>query len=159
MFFEDECHLLWGDLCRYVWGKTNERIEVPIVNERRKQTYYGAVNLLTQQCLVQAYESGNSESTIAFLKYLLSQCPNRRIAVLWDGASYHRSIEVRAYLASVNQSLEESEWKLTCIRCDLFESATICVNLLLLLSIYLSLLLIAKSLTFQSCLPMGISHN
>jgi hypothetical protein len=159
VFFEDECHLLWGDLCRYVWGKTNERIEVPIVNERRKQTYYGAVNLLTQQCLVQAYESGNSESTIAFLKYLLSQCPNRRIAVLWDGASYHRSIEVRAYLASVNQSLEESEWKLTCIRCDLFESATICVNLLLLLSIYLSLLLIAKSLTFQSCLPMGISHN
>ena len=151
--------MLWGDLCRYVWGKTNERIEVPIVNERRKQTYYGAVNLLTQQCLVQAYESGNSESTIAFLKYLLSQCPNRRIAVLWDGASYHRSIEVRAYLASVNQSLEESEWKLTCIRCDLFESATICVNLLLLLSIYLSLLLIAKSLTFQSCLPMGISHN
>jgi hypothetical protein len=91
VLFEDECHLLWGDLCGYVWGKTNERIEVPIVNERSKQTYYGAVNLLTQQCLVQAYESGNSESTIAFLKYLLSQCPNSRIAVLWDGASYHCS--------------------------------------------------------------------
>ncbi len=44
------------------------------------------------------------------------QCPNSRIAVLWDGASYHRSQEVRAYLASVNQGLEESERKLTCIR-------------------------------------------
>jgi transposase len=118
VLFEDECHLLWGDLCGYVWGKTNERIEVPIVNERSKLTYYGAVNLLTQQCLVQAYESGNSESTIAFLKYLLSQCPNSRIAVLWDGASYHCSIEVRAYLASVNQGFEESERKLTCIRCS-----------------------------------------
>lgn len=34
VFFQDECHLLWGDLCGYVWGKTDERIEVPIVNER-----------------------------------------------------------------------------------------------------------------------------
>jgi len=44
VFFVDECHLLWGDLCGYVWGKTDERIEVPIINERSKQTYYGAVN-------------------------------------------------------------------------------------------------------------------
>lgn len=29
----DECHLLWGDACGYVWGKTNQRIEVPIANE------------------------------------------------------------------------------------------------------------------------------
>jgi len=55
--FVDECHLLWGDLCGYVWGKTDERIEVPIINER-KQTYYGAVNLSTQQCLIQAYKQG-----------------------------------------------------------------------------------------------------
>jgi len=66
VFFVDECHLLWGDLCGYVWGKTDERIEVPIINERSKQTYYGAVNL-TQQCLIQAYKTGNSESTIASL--------------------------------------------------------------------------------------------
>lgn len=116
VLFEDECHLLWGDLCGYVWGKTDERIEVPIVNERRKQTYYGAVNLYTQQCLIQAYKAGNSESTIAFLKYLLNQYPDSRIALLWDGASYHQSFEVKAYLESVNLELDESNWKLTCIR-------------------------------------------
>lgn len=116
VFFQDECHLLWGDLCGYVWGKTDERIEVPIVNERSKQTYYGALNVFTQQCLIQAYKSGNSESTIRFLNYLLSQCPDSRIALIWDGASYHRSEEVRAYLESVNQGLEESDWKITCIR-------------------------------------------
>lgn len=48
VFFEDECHLLWGDLCGYVWGKTDERIKVSIVNQRRKQTYYGAINVYTQ---------------------------------------------------------------------------------------------------------------
>lgn len=130
VFFQDECHLLWGDLCGYVWaaafggklppetclGKTARSIEVPIVNERSKQTYYGAVNLYTQQCLIQAYKTGNSELTIAFLHYLLIQCPESRIAVIWDGASYHRSFEVKAYLESVNIGLDESNWKITCIR-------------------------------------------
>lgn len=114
--FEDECHLLWGDLCGYVWGKTAERIELPISNERSKQTYYGAVNVYTQQCLIQAAETGNSEGTIAFLKYLLSQCSCRRLAVIWDGATYHRSQAVKEYLKSVNQGLDESNWKITCIR-------------------------------------------
>lgn len=116
VFFEDECHLLWGELCGYVWGKTSERVEVPITNERSKQTYYGAVNLHTQQCLVQAVEAGNSEGTIAFLQYLMAQCPNRRIALIWDGASYHRSQAVKEFLSSVNQGLDESEWRITCIR-------------------------------------------
>jgi transposase len=116
VFFVDECHLLWGDLCGYVWGKTDERIEVPITNERCKQTYYGAVDLRTQQCLVQAAERGNSEHTIAFVEYLLNQYSNSRIALIWDGATYHRSQEFKDYLESVNQGLDESEWKITCIR-------------------------------------------
>jgi len=46
VFFLDECHLLWGDVCGYIWGKSNRRIEVPI--ERQKQTYYGAlITLIT----------------------------------------------------------------------------------------------------------------
>lgn len=116
VFSEDECRLLWGDLWGYVWGKTNERIEVPITNERSKQTYYGAVNSYTQQCLIQASEAGNGEGTIAFLKYLLSQYPNRRIALVWDGATYPRSQEVKEYLKSVNRGLDESHWQITCIR-------------------------------------------
>jgi len=80
----------YGAICGYVWGKTDERIEVPIINER-KQTYYGAVNLSTQQCLIQAYKTGNSESTIAFLKYLLSQCRESNCtAVGWSQLSSFR---------------------------------------------------------------------
>ncbi len=40
----DECHLLWGDTTGYVWGKRNEKVEVPIVNQKERQTYYGAVD-------------------------------------------------------------------------------------------------------------------
>jgi transposase len=36
--------------------------------------------------------------------------------LIWDKASYHRSQEVRTYLESVNQELDEPKWKITCIR-------------------------------------------
>jgi len=115
VLFVDECHLLWGDICGYVWGKTDQRIKVPVVNERQKQTYFGALNLFTQKFVVQAYEKGNSESTIAFIEYLRAQFAHSRIAIIWDGASYHRSFVFREYLDSLNQGLDESEWKVTCI--------------------------------------------
>lgn len=116
MFFEDECHLLWGDICGYIWGNTKERIEVPVINERKKQTYFGALNYYTQEFLIKPYKKGNSSNAIAFVEYLLAQYPKSRIALIWDGASYHRSAEFTAYLESVNQGLNENEWKVTWIR-------------------------------------------
>lgn len=112
----DECHLVWRDVCGYVWGKTDQRIEVPVVNERQKQTYFGALNLCSGAFWLQPYEKGNSEFTIAFVPSLLAAYPECRIALIWDGASYHRSQALRDYLESVNQGLEQSDWKITCIR-------------------------------------------
>lgn len=116
VFFLDECHLLWGDICGYVWGKTNIRIEVPITSEREKQTYFGALDYFTREFLIQAYPTGNSQHTITFLNYLQAQRPGQRIAVIWDGASYHRSAELKEYLKSVNDILDESTRQITCIR-------------------------------------------
>ncbi len=87
VLFLDESHLLWGDVMGYIWGKTDQRIEVPVVNERQRQTYFGALNYRTREFLVQAYPKGNSEFTIEFLKYLKAQYPQQRLALFWDGAS------------------------------------------------------------------------
>lgn len=115
VFFVDECHLLWGDVCGYVWGQTNIRIEVPIQNERERQTYFGGLNYQTKEFIIREYSSGNSENTIAFLKDLQSQCPGQRIAVIWDGASYHKSESMKTFLASVNHGYEFTHWRVTCI--------------------------------------------
>ena len=37
--------MLWGDTTGYVWGRRNEKTEVPIQNIKQRQTYYGALNL------------------------------------------------------------------------------------------------------------------
>lgn len=115
MLFLDECHLLAGDLCGYVWGRTDERAEIPMVNERERQTYYGGINLFTRKLLVRAHERGNTSCTIAYLNDLQKHYPNQRLLILWDGASYHRSKELRKYLEEVNQGLEPDEWKIHCV--------------------------------------------
>jgi len=42
--------------------------------------------------------------------------PKSRIALIWDGASYHRSAEFKACLDGANPGLDKIQWKITCIR-------------------------------------------
>lgn len=112
----DECHLLWGDLTGYVWGKTDQEIAVEVINERDKQTYYGAVDYLNGKLLLKAYNAGNSENTIDYLRYLLDQSPNQQLLLFWDGASYHRSHVVQGFLGEVNEGLPPEQWKIHCVR-------------------------------------------
>ena len=47
-----------GDTLGYVWGPRSERIEVPLVNNKERQTYYGIVNLLTGHTFVMPAKTG-----------------------------------------------------------------------------------------------------
>ena len=112
----DECHLMWGDVTGYVWGRTDQEITVPVVNEREKQTYYGAVDYLERKLLLKAYDKGNSENTIDYLQYLLTESDNQRLLIFWDGATYHRSKEIQSFLDELNQGLSPEQWKIHCVR-------------------------------------------
>ncbi|MBD0304010.1 MAG: IS630 family transposase, partial [Tolypothrix sp. T3-bin4] len=115
VLFLDECHLLGSDSCGYVWGRTDIRIEIPIQNLKARQTYYGALNYQTKEFIVREYDAGNSENTVAFIQDLQASYPGKRIVVIWDGASYHKSEEVRQFLTSVNQGYEPQQWPITCL--------------------------------------------
>jgi transposase len=112
---EDECHLLWGDTCGMVWGKRNAPIPVSITNERQRQTYYGAVNLLTHDFHLQPLSAGTGENTVTFLRWLRDLYPGKIIILLWDGASYHRDVHLKTLLAEVNDGLPEEKWSLLCL--------------------------------------------
>jgi transposase len=114
--FQDESHLMGGDIEGYVWGKTNQRVEVPVVNEREKQTYFGALDLVEGKVVVQAHEKGNTECQIAYLNFLMEHYEHKRLLILWDGASYHRSHKLREFLSELNEGLPESQWRIHCVR-------------------------------------------
>ena len=121
VFVEDECHLKGGDICPkgyrfaygYGWGDRQERLETPVKNYRDSQTYYGAMNCLTGEMILRSYSIANSSSTIEFVKELQSQDPEAKIALIWDGASHHRSREFRNFLAQTNRG---QEWNVHCLR-------------------------------------------
>jgi transposase len=98
-----------------VWGKRNRPIEVPMTNERERQTYYGAINLLTNTVQLQERAGGDGASTVAYLQWCQTLYPDRKLLVLWDGASYHRGQAMQSFLAQENAGLAEEDWKITCV--------------------------------------------
>jgi len=110
---EDECHLLWGDTLGYVWGKTNKKTTVEITNEKQRQTYYGAIDILSGSFFLTSEDKGDSRCTINFIEYLLSELDGKKLLLIWDGASYHKSEELKNFLSKVNDGLSPENWKVT----------------------------------------------
>src|SRR5262245_29308353 len=99
-----------------VWGKRNTPIVVPMTNERQRQTYYGAVNLFTQEFHLYEASAGTGVNTVASLQWCQTLYPDKKLLFLWDGASYHRGEDMQKFLAQENAGLPEAEWKVTCVR-------------------------------------------
>lgn len=109
----DECHVQAGEICGYGWGNRQQRREVNVKNYRDSQTYYGALDCLSGELILLPAQTANTASTIKFIEHLQAQDPKAKLALIWDGASYHRSQELREFLAQVNQ---EDNWQVHCLR-------------------------------------------
>src|SRR5262245_37762560 len=98
-----------------VWGKRNTPIVVPMTNERQRQTYYGAVNLFTQEFHLYEASAGTGVNTVAYLQGCQTLYPDKKLLFLWDGASYHRGQEMQTFLTQKNAGLAENDWEITCL--------------------------------------------
>lgn len=116
VLYADECHLSHGDARGYVWGPSDQRMEVPIANARERQTYFGAVDARTGELTVMEALQGDGDWTVRFLTFLREQYASKQLLICWDGASYHRGNAVRSYLASQNHGTADTAWPLTCFQ-------------------------------------------
>jgi transposase len=110
----DEVHLLEGDLISHLWGDSKNRLSIPIINEKNRQTYYGALNLMTKELILGEYQKGNGESTVDFLRKLIQKNPYQKILIFWDGAAYHKGELMREFLRELNADLSQKDWTVTC---------------------------------------------
>jgi transposase len=113
--FIDQCHLLWDDARGYAWGPSTQRIEIPMTNFRERQTYYGAIEPLSGEAIVIPTDTANGYWTTIFVEYLRQHYREKRLILLWDGASYHRGIEMQYYLEAVNHKRSRDDWLVTCV--------------------------------------------
>lgn len=114
VYLIDECHLLWNDVCGYLWNLMKEPRKVPLANPKERQTYYGALNLMASEFILEAYQAGNGKWTVEFVKKLLERNKLAKLLVIWDGVSYHRGQEMQEFLAQQNQGLSPQDWRVTC---------------------------------------------
>lgn len=115
VLYIDQCHLIWDDARGYVWGPRAQRIEIPMTNFRERQTYYGAIEPLSGDTIVVPTETANGYWTTIFVEHLRQYYPDKRLILLWDGASYHRGIEMQDYLEALNLKRPRDKWWVTCV--------------------------------------------
>lgn len=86
-----------------VWYFKNQE---PIIQAKRKgesQNFYGALNIKTGQETAIKADRQNSQWTIRFLKKLAKIYQQRKIFLIWDGASWHKSKIIRRFLQTTKQ--------------------------------------------------------
>lgn len=116
ILYVDECHLVWDDVRGYVWTAKGERVAIEMSNYRQRQSYFGAVNPKTGEMIVKECKAGNGENTVEFVQDLINKYKGSRLIIIWDGASYHTGMEMRAFLDKVNRGLSEEEYKVRCVK-------------------------------------------
>ncbi len=60
-------------------------------------------------------DTANGYWTTIFVEYLRQHYREKRLLLLWDGASYHRGIEMQYYLEAVNHKRSRDDWLVTCV--------------------------------------------
>ena len=63
-----------GDLVGEAWGKSKERVEIPINNYKDRQTYYGALNLVELDLIIEKYSTEHGENTVKLVENLQKKC-------------------------------------------------------------------------------------
>jgi transposase len=114
VLYVDECHLIWDDARGYVWGPSNQRLDLPMTNFRERQTYFGAIDPVSGTVHVIPTDAANGNWTMIFVEYLRQEYGDKRLFLLWDGASYHRGVEMQEYLEGVNWQRARKDWRVTC---------------------------------------------
>jgi transposase len=98
MFAADECSLCWETIYRRAWIKKGEKTIIKAQSDKKRQHYFGALNLNTQQHELVRLDWQDTQNIIEALRELTRRYPNQKICIIWDNAKWHRSKALRVYL-------------------------------------------------------------
>ncbi|MFN2267932.1 MAG: transposase, partial [Desulfonatronovibrio sp.] len=66
--------------------------------KREQATFFGCLNLKTQKFYWKKSNKGNSDQFICFLRQLLQNNPEKKLIIIVDNASIHKSKKVKEFL-------------------------------------------------------------
>jgi transposase len=95
---EDEMILTTQTTTQKVWLPANKSINIEASNKREKRCIYGFLNVKNGKQHAFKTDYTNSLTTCNILKQLLELYPEQKIIIVWDNASWHKSMVVREFL-------------------------------------------------------------
>ncbi|MBF0427961.1 MAG: IS630 family transposase [Magnetococcales bacterium] len=98
LIYLDEAHIHQDSDLGYGWSIQGERLWVTSSSPglSAKVSFYGLYLYNEGQVRIWPYERANGENTVDVLRRLRDEFPDQKIKLIWDGASYHRSILVKS---------------------------------------------------------------
>jgi transposase len=107
LVYVDEAHIHQDADLGYGWAERGQRFWVASTSPglSARVSFYGLY--LSNEGQVRLWPSprANGEHTIAVLRRLRAEAPDRKLIVLWDGAPYHRAQAVREIATTLDITL------------------------------------------------------
>jgi len=86
-----------------VWLPSGDTPFVQDTTKRKLAHLYGFLNVQSGKAYTYATAAQTGEVTVSILKKLLRDNPGKRIVIVWDNASWHKSKAVRSFLETTNR--------------------------------------------------------
>jgi transposase len=98
VFAVDEVRMDQEAIIRKAWLKRGERTIIKVNRNKESQSYIGFLNQKSWQCETFALPWQNSEEVLKACKQFLANHPDKKIALVWDNAPFHKSKTIREAL-------------------------------------------------------------
>lgn len=98
VFAVDEVRIEQEAEIRRAWLQKGKRTIVKVNRKKESQSYIGFLNQKSFNCELYELSWQKSSEVIKALEQFLTKHPNKRIAVVWDNAPFHRSQEIKKEL-------------------------------------------------------------
>ena len=98
VFAVDEVRMDQEAIIRKAWLKRGERTIVKVNRVKESQSYIGFLNQKNFQCETFELPWQNSEEVLKACALFLANHPDKKIALIWDNAPFHKSKTIREAL-------------------------------------------------------------
>lgn len=98
IFAADECSLSFETEYRRAWIRKGEKTLLKVSRDKRRQNYFGALNLDTHRHELVPLDWQNTETITQALRELSTRHQGQKLCIVWDNARWHRAKDLRALL-------------------------------------------------------------
>lgn len=98
VFCSDEVRMEQEAITRRAWLKKGERTVIKVDRDKQAQSYIGFLDQKSFQCEVYEMPWQNQDEVLIAFRRFLQAHPDKRIAIIWDNAAFHKGQKIRAAL-------------------------------------------------------------